>query len=131
MKHSLRGTAVTVPDGIRAALKQLIGERASEAIDGTRVLEHSLFARLHAGARATTRRRCIFLRGSAREFFVDPLLMLHEYCHVVLQWECGALTVRRYLRECLRRGYWNNRYEVQAREFAQRHLTQFRALLST
>ncbi|HWG78104.1 MAG TPA: hypothetical protein VN660_15100, partial [Steroidobacteraceae bacterium] len=126
LRRSLLGSAITVPDGIRAALKQLIGERAAEAIDHTRVLEHSLFARLHGRASATTRRRCIFLRGSAREFFLDPLLVLHEYCHVLLQWESGALTIPRYLRECLRRGYWNNAYEVQAREFAQRHLAQFR-----
>ena len=31
--------------------------------------------------------------------------------------------------ECLRRGYWNNRYEVEAREFADRHSPQLHALL--
>jgi hypothetical protein len=128
-KRSLLGTAITVPESIRAALKELVGERASEAIDRTRVLEHSMFARLHRRARATTRRRCIYLAGSAAEFLADPSLMLHEYCHVLLQWESGALTVSGYLRECLRRGYWNNEYEVQARDFAHRHLSQFRALL--
>jgi len=107
-----------------------MGEQVREAIARTEVLEHSTFARLHGRVRATTRRRCIFLRGSAAEFFGDPALMLHEYCHVLLQWESGALTVSRYLCECLRRGYWNNRYERQARAFADRHLSQFHALLT-
>ena len=34
----------------------------------------------------------------------------------------GRLTVRSYLLECLRRGYWNNRFEVEARAFAARHV---------
>lgn len=89
-----------------------------------------MFARLHGRIRATTRRRCIFLCGSGAEFFADPVLILHEYCHVSLQWESGVLTVPRYIRECLRRGYWNNRYEVEARAFAHRHLSQFRALIA-
>jgi hypothetical protein len=102
---------------------------AALPIDQVRVIEHSLFARLHGGAIATTRRRRIFLRGSAAEFFGNPSLMLHEYCHVLLQWETGSLTTLRYLRECLRRGYWNNRFEVEAREFARRHEFQLRELL--
>jgi hypothetical protein len=32
--------------------------------------------------------------------------------------------------EWLRRGYWDNRFEVEAREFAQSNLYRFRALLS-
>ena len=128
-RRTFLGTPVAVPDAIRCALEELIGERVPEGIDRVRVLEHSTFARLHGHVRATTRRRCIFLRGSAAEFFADPALMLHEYCHVLLQWESGTLTVPRYLRECLRRGYWNNRYEVEARAFAHRHLSQFSALL--
>ncbi len=123
------GTPVTVPRGIRAALKTLINGPAGEVIDDVRILEHSTFARLHGRATATTRRRRIFLRDSAADFFADPALMLHEYCHVLLQWESGALTVPRYLLESLRRGYWRNRYEVQARAFTERHLPQFRALL--
>jgi hypothetical protein len=129
-RRAFLGTAVAVPDSIRSALKELISEQASEAIDRIRVLEHSTFARLHGRVRATTRRRCIFVRGSGTEFFADPALVLHEYCHVLLQWESGALTVPRYMHECLRRGYWNNRYEVEARAFANRHLSRFRALLT-
>jgi hypothetical protein len=55
--------------------------------------------------------------------------MLHEYCHVLLQWEPRRLTTARYLRECLRRGYWENRFEVQARAFARDNLLRFRSML--
>jgi len=127
--RAIFGKAVEAPESIRASLKEIFGEPAALVIDRVRVVERSLFARLHGGATATTRRRRIFLRGSAAEFFSDPVLVLHEYCHVLLQWESGALTTRRYFTECLRRGYWNNRYEVEARAFARRHAPQLRALL--
>jgi hypothetical protein len=124
------GRPVAVPNGIRSALKEIIGEPAAARIDQVSVVERSLFARLHGRATATTRPGRIYLRGSAAEFFADPVLLLHEYCHVLLQWDSGALTTVRYLRECLRHGYWNNRYEVQARTFARRHKNQFLALVS-
>ena len=95
-----------------------------------RVIEHSWFCRLHGRAVATTRRRRIYLRGSAADFFADPWLMLHEYCHVIRQWQPGSLTVARYLAECLRRGYWNNRFEVEARAFADLNVASLHALLA-
>lgn len=94
-----------------------------------RVLEHSLFARLHLGAVATTRRRRIYLRGAAADFFANPALLLHEYCHVLRQWETGELTAWRYLLEWWRRGYCANRFEVEARAFAARYLPAFIAAL--
>jgi hypothetical protein len=109
------------PVAVRRALEAIFGPEAAHLIGEVRVVEHSLFARLHGGAVATTRRRCIFLRGSAAEFFGNPSLMLHEYCHVLRQWEPGLLTTPRYLRECLRRGYWNNCFEIEARQFARAH----------
>ena len=56
--------------------------------------------------------------------------MLHEYCHVLNQWEPRLLTTGRYVLECLRRGYWDNRFEIEARVFAEDHLYRFRALLT-
>jgi hypothetical protein len=96
-----------------------------------KVIEHSRLVRLHGRAVATTRRRRIYLRGSAADFFANPWLMLHEYCHVIRQWEPRSLTVSRYLLECLRHGYWNNRFEVEAREFADRNVASLRALLAS
>lgn len=117
------GRAVTLPDPLRAALQAVLGE----AVAQVRIVEHSLYARLHPRAIATTRRRCIYLRGSAEDFFEDAGLMLHEYCHVLKQWETGDLTLRRYALEWLRRGYWNSRFEVEARAFADRHVHALRA----
>jgi len=49
---------------------------------------------------------------------------------VVRQWATGDLTIPRYLIECFRRGYWDNRYEVEAREFTATEIFRYRALLA-
>ena len=67
---------------------------------------------------ATTRRRRIYLRGSARQFYANPELVLHEYFHVLRQWEVRTLTHLNYLVETMRHGYRHNRFEVEARAFA-------------
>lgn len=115
-----------VPQALEHALERLFGGPLAEI----KVIEHSWFTRLHGPAVATTRPGRIYLRGSAAEFFANPWLVLHEYCHVIRQWQCGRLTVPRYLLECLRRGYWNNRFEVEAREFADLNVARLRALLA-
>jgi hypothetical protein len=120
-----RGHEAAVPADIVAALERILGT----PVGHVKVIENSWYARVHGRAVATTRRQRIYLRGSAAEFFADPWLMLHEYCHVVRQWQTGTLTVPRYVVECLRHGYWNNHYEVEARMFADRHGPQLHALL--
>ena len=115
-----------VPDTVRHALAGILGT----PVDHVRVIEHSFWVRLHGRAVATTRRNRIYLRGSAQDFFGNASLLLHEYCHVILQWQPGRLTVRRYLLECLQRGYWNNRFEIEARAFAARHVATLHALLT-
>jgi hypothetical protein len=119
------GRRIPPPANVRAALEALFGT----GVEQVRVIENSLFARLHLRAVATTRRRRIYLRGSAEDFYSDPSLMLHEYCHVLKQWEPGLLSTARYLFEWFRRGYWDNRFEIEAREFAEDHVYRFRALL--
>ena len=119
------GTPVAPPEAVATCLQQLL----REPIAHVQVFEHSLFARCHGRAVATTRRRRIYLRGSGGEFFDNPWLMLHEYWHVLKQWEPRTLTLCSYAAECLRRGYWNNRFEVEARSFADRHAPQLRRLL--
>ena len=118
------------------ALSRVEGEGAlyvklnGDQVEHVEVVERSLFARLHGQAIATTRRRRIYLRGSAEDFFTDPALMIHEYCHVLNQWEPGILTTGRYILEWLQRGYWNNRFEVEARKFTADNLSRFRTLLA-
>jgi Domain of unknown function (DUF4157) len=122
----MRAREAAVPAGVQRALERLLGER----IGHVRVIEHSWYTRLHGRAVATTRVGRIYLRGSAAEFFANPWLMLHEYCHVIHQWQTGTLTLPRYLLECLRRGYWNNRFEVEARAFADANVAALHALIA-
>lgn len=110
------------PRHILLALSEIFGE----PVDHVRVIERSWYARAHFGARATTRRNRILLRNSAETFWCDDELILHEYFHVLRQWQPGRLTVWRYLVESLRHGYWLNRFEIEAREFAATHGERFR-----
>ena len=121
------GREAALPEDVRRALEGVLGG----PVGHVRVIEHSFFARLHVRAVATTRRGRIYLRGSAADFFANPSLLLHEYCHVIRQWQPRRLTLARYLLECLRRGYWNNRYEVEARAFAARHAHSLQRLLGS
>lgn len=98
-------------------------------VGGVRIVERSLHARCHGPIRATTRPGRILLCGAASNFFSDPEFVLHEYFHVVRQWQSGELTRCSYLLECVRRGYINNRFEVAARDFAARELARCRLLL--
>jgi hypothetical protein len=117
-------TRDVVPERDRAALEALFGER----VDDVEIVEKSWYARLHFGASATTRRNRILLRGTLGEFLEDDELVLHEYFHVVRQWNRGRLTIGRYLREWARAGYWRNRYERQARRFVALRLGAFEDL---
>ena len=73
------GRRVPVPEFMRIALSIFFGDDVARV----EVMENSLFARLHWGAVATTRRRRIYLRGSAEDFFREPPLVMHEYFHVM------------------------------------------------
>jgi hypothetical protein len=119
------GRRCPIPADIAAALREIFGE----PVEHVRVIEHSIYARFHMGARATTRRGRILLRGSARDFWSDPELVLHEYFHVLRQWQPRQLTIWRYLTECARKGYWNNCFEVEARAFAARHWRKLKVRL--
>jgi hypothetical protein len=119
-------TADLMPPALLEALAEIFGDDPS----GVEIVERSWYARLHHRATATTRRNRIYLRGSAQDFFADPELLLHEYFHVLRQWNRGRLNSRAYLLEWLRRGYWRNRYEHQARRFVALRLADFRKLLT-
>ena len=118
-------TVACLPARERRALEELFGE----PVDEVRIVEHSRYARLHFGARAVTRRNRILLRGSLAEFLADPALVLHEYYHVIRQWNRGRMSLAGYLVESLRHGYWRNRYERQARRFVTLRLPALQARL--
>jgi len=114
------------PKDVEQALESLFGE----SVRHVKVIQYSIYVRFHWRAIATTRPNRIYLRGSGKEFFADGPLLLHEYFHVLRQWATGDLTIPRYLLECFRRGYWDNRYEVEAREFTASEIFRYRALLA-
>ena len=113
------------PALLLAALHEIFGE----PVEHVRVIEYSFYARLHFGARATTRRNRILLRDSAAAFWRDPDLVLHEYFHVLRQWQPRRLTIWRYVVESLRRGYWLNTFEIEARQFAAAQAPRLQRLL--
>jgi hypothetical protein len=78
------------------------------------------------GMRATTRPNRILLAISGVDFVADPEMLLHEYFHVLRQWETGRLTRWRYLMESARCGYWDNQFEREAREFSAAGVERYR-----
>lgn len=108
------GRRYVLPDPVRDALMRVFAAPVAHV----RIIEHSAYARLHRGMCATTRPGRILLAITGAEFVARPDLVLHEYCHVLHQWQTGRLTVARYLAESARVGYQANRYEREAREFA-------------
>ena len=107
-----------------------IFETSEEAIRRVAIAEHSGVARRHR-AHAVTRPDAIYLAISGTEFLSDPELTLHEYYHVLRQWNTGEMTRFRYVAEWLRQGcrYGKICYEVEAREFARRNVQRYRSLL--
>lgn len=112
------GRRYELPAPVATALAELLGP----AVHDVRIYEHSWIARLHRGMVATTRPGRIYLRGAGEDFARDAALLLHEYYHVVRQWRPGMLSRSRYVADSLRHGYWNNRFEIDAREFTARAL---------
>ena len=116
-----------VPARIRRALAAIF----EEPVDDVDISVQPLYVRLHGRrVRATTRPNRICLGCDVEAFLEDPELVLHEYYHVLRQWNPGILNRYRYLLECRRKGYFHNRYEVEARAFARENLQRFKSLLT-
>jgi len=76
----------------------------------------------------TTRKNSIRLPPnlSMEEFFGDQKLVLHEYYHVIRQWNTGALSRRAYVAEFMRNGSaQGNKFEDAATEFAGANVSAF------
>jgi hypothetical protein len=107
---------------VPAPVAQILERIFEEPVGGVEIIEYSRYAQAHLGMSATTRPNRILLAGSGAEFVANPDMLLHEYFHVLRQWRTGRLTRWRYLVESTRRGYWENRFEQEARAFAAAHL---------
>ncbi len=121
----LWGQSYVLPTAVSAALERIF----KESVGGVEVVEYSRYTRAHLGMSATTRPNRILLAASGAEFAENPEMLLHEYFHVLRQWSTGYLNRRRYLFESMRCGYWDNRFEREAREFSATTLGRYRAYL--
>jgi hypothetical protein len=121
-----RSRRYTLPPAVRRALERTFVER----VDHVEIVAHSRWARLHRGCSATTRPNRILLACGGDDFVLRPELVLHEFFHVLRQWQPRRLTRVRYLRESARRGYRANRYEVEACAFVDAEIARFRRLLA-
>jgi hypothetical protein len=125
-RRRLIGRRYVLPPPVVGALERVFSEPVADVI----VIEHSRYARFHVGMYATTRPNRVLLAGGGAEFVEQPELMLHEYFHVLRQWRTGRLTRWRYVAESLRRGYWANAFEREAREFASAAVDRYRGYLA-
>jgi hypothetical protein len=114
-----------LPREVSTALERVF----AESVEKVRVIENSLYAKMHLGMTATTRPNRILLSIKGADFIANPEFLLHEYFHVLRQWQPGKLTRWRYLTESARRGYWANRFEQEAREFAAAARVRYELLL--
>jgi RHS repeat-associated protein len=107
---------------VSVCLEEIFGER----VDGVEILRRS------GDTFITTRVNKIFL---PQGFFCDDFqsshfLLLHEYYHVLRQWNTGELTRLKYLIEAARHGIgYNNKYERVANDFARENEEAFRKCL--
>jgi hypothetical protein len=120
------GRRYLLPERVTDALERVF----EEPIGQVRVIEYSRYARSHLGMCATTRPNRILLAISGVEFVANPEMLLHEYFHVLRQWATGRLTRWRYLVESARCGYWENKFEREAREFSAAAVDRYRHQLS-
>ncbi len=94
-----------------------------EVVKTYRTRENSWIARL-AAAKLNSRRMAIVVGNtihlygvSVKDFENDPCWLKHELCHIQQFREHGFLNfIYKYLLESIRHGYYNNRYEVEARQ---------------
>lgn len=122
-----RRSEIQLPPEMQGALELIFGAQKLREVD---IFERVWWLRPLPWVAAITGPGHIWLRGSAEGFFADPELVLHEYCHVLRQWNPGRLTILRYVTEWLRVGYWRNRFEVEARAFAASELSRFEQRLA-
>src|SRR6187549_362894 len=78
-------TSRAMPLELRSLLLELFGPD----IDSVIVVEYSWINALHGWPLAVTRRDRIYLRYDTAHFHARPALVLHEYCHVLRQWNTG------------------------------------------
>ncbi|SRR6266480_6559996 len=92
-----------------------------------RIKENSFIARIAAWKLHSKRAAIVFGKNihlhniSSQQFLADKRLMRHELCHVKQYHEHGFLPfLFKYLVESIKHGYFNNRFEKEARAAEER-----------
>lgn len=112
---ALIGRRITLSAAVRARYPEL--EDVAWRRGGVAVNVASWFLG-QGSAAAITLWRTVFLSPTV---LLDDELLLHEFRHVQ-QFESSVTFPVRYLWESARRGYFANRFEVDARDYAARRL---------
>lgn len=119
------GTRYTIPPQIENALERLFSDPKFDPprIASIEVIYSPAFVRLH-GIRSgsVTRPGRIHTNLSEELFFALDKHVLHEFYHVVQQWDRDKMSVVGYLLRARRR-------EREARDFSQAFLEEYRRLL--
>jgi hypothetical protein len=113
-------------DGMQKCLEKAFGE----PIVNIKVTVDNDFVHWHLGddengspiRGATTRPGNIFINMPCDDFWADPLLVLHEYYHVVQQWGHEEMSIPGYLLT------WKRR-EREAWDFAKRNVERLKGCL--
>jgi hypothetical protein len=109
--HALVGQPTALPADLVARFPELGGVRWRRGGLPPRIGGWCLG---RASVAAITLGRTVFLAPGAR---LDPLLLLHEHRHVT-QFQQSLAFPLLYVLESLRHGYYRNRFEVDARDYA-------------
>ncbi len=117
LARALTGERIALPDHLVRDYPDLAGLSLRRGGLPTRVAGWFLG---QSSVAAITLRRTIFFGLRTR---LDAPLLLHELRHAEQFRERGSFPVH-YIWESLRRGYHQNRYEVDARAYASRRLGQ-------
>jgi hypothetical protein len=115
--RALIGEPLTLPERIAREYPELMGLRLRRGGLPPRIGGWMLG---QATVAAITLRRTIFFGTHAS---LDAALLLHEFRHAEQFLERRSFPVR-YIWESLRRGYHQNRYEIDARTYAARRLVK-------
>lgn len=109
----------------KQALQDIFGDAGH--IHAVRLIENNWRLKI-TRTYATTRSNAIYLHGSRDDFFRLDFTVLEEYYHVLNQWNTGTMTRTSWLVENMLNGYAHNRFEVEAKKFAEHNTARFRAL---
>lgn len=120
VKTGLMGDNIELPDAVTSSWPEL-GELRFRR--GGLPLRVGGWMLGRATVAAITLGRTIFVASGTR---LDPELLLHEFRHVQQFAERKTFPLH-YIWESLRRGYYSNRYEADARSYAASRLASARA----